>query len=194
MRLPSAAHTSRPWRIHEIAADFRLEDVWAMPTPGGPEDFPQLVKMIVAGNPFKGSSRAVRVLEAVRLKLGERFGWDDPEAAVGSRVDSLQGRLAADLRQTDPPSFEALPFDSLYLLDDEFAAEGANRTMHGVLHLGWVADESGGYRGQLAILVKPNGGFGKAYMAAIKPFRHLIVYPTLMRQWDRAWRRRHPGD
>jgi hypothetical protein len=28
MRLPNTAHTSRPWRIHEIARDFRLEDVW----------------------------------------------------------------------------------------------------------------------------------------------------------------------
>lgn len=38
MRLPSTAHTSRPWRIHGIAPDFRVEDVWALPTPGGPDD------------------------------------------------------------------------------------------------------------------------------------------------------------
>ena len=35
MRLPNTAHTSQPWRIHEITGDFRLEDVWALPTPGG---------------------------------------------------------------------------------------------------------------------------------------------------------------
>ena len=40
MRLPNTAHTSRPWRIHEFARDFRLEDVWALPTPGGPGRFP----------------------------------------------------------------------------------------------------------------------------------------------------------
>jgi hypothetical protein len=34
MRLPNNAHTSRPWRIHELTHDFRLEDVWALPTPG----------------------------------------------------------------------------------------------------------------------------------------------------------------
>jgi hypothetical protein len=28
MRLPNSAHTSRPWRIHELTRDFRLEDVW----------------------------------------------------------------------------------------------------------------------------------------------------------------------
>src|SRR5262245_41831576 len=27
MRLPDAAYTSRPWRIHELTRDFRLEDV-----------------------------------------------------------------------------------------------------------------------------------------------------------------------
>jgi hypothetical protein len=42
----------------------------------------------------------------------------------------------------------------------------------------------------LVLLVKPNGLFGRAYMAAIKPFRHLIVYPGLMRTIERGWRRR----
>src|SRR3712207_8811687 len=44
--------------------------------------------------------------------------------------------------------------------------------------------------GQMAVLVKPNGLFGKAYMAAIKPFRYLIVYPALMRMIEREWRAR----
>ena len=44
MRLPSSAHSSRPWRIHELTRDFRLEDVWALPTPGGPDDFPRLMR------------------------------------------------------------------------------------------------------------------------------------------------------
>ena len=52
--------------------------------------------------------------------------------------------------------------------------------MHGVLHLGWVTDGAGAYRGQMAVLVKPNGRLGRAYMAAIAPFRHLIVYPRMI--------------
>jgi len=52
-------------------------------------------------------------------------------------VRSLRERLPADLREAPPgPVFESLPFTSLYLLVDEFAAEMANRTVHGVLHLG----------------------------------------------------------
>jgi len=62
--------------------------------------------------------------------------------------------------------------------------------MHGVMHLGWVPDGTGGYRGQMAVLVKPNGLFGLAYMTAIRPFRHLIVYPALIRQIEDEWRRR----
>jgi hypothetical protein len=190
MRLPSAAHTSRPWRIHEITRDFRLEDVWALPTPGGPDDFPRLVEQAVSLDPSRSSSRASRALFAIRWKLGELLGWDDPDAGLGARVPTLRDRLPADLREAPAPDAHALPFTSLYLLDDEWAAEIANRTMHGVIHIGWVPDGAGGYRGQMAILVKQNGLLGSAYMAAIRPFRHLIVYPALMRQIERQWRAR----
>jgi hypothetical protein len=189
MRVPNTAHTSRPWRIHELTSDFRLEDVWQLSTPGGPGDFHRLVEAIASGNPSQGSSLAVRTLFAIRWKLGELLGWDGPDDGVGSRVPTLRDRLPDDLRAAPPgPGFDALPFRSLYQLDDEFAAEIANRTMHGVMHLGWVADGSGGYRGQMAVLVKPNGLLGTAYMAAIRPFRHLIVYPPMLRQIGRAWR------
>lgn len=56
------------------------------------------------------------------------------------------------------------------------------------MHVGWVPDGTGGYRGQLAALVKPNGRFGAAYMAAIKPFRRLLVYPALLRSIERDWK------
>ena len=39
MKLPSSDHFSQPWRIHDLTRDFHLEDVWALPTPGGPDDF-----------------------------------------------------------------------------------------------------------------------------------------------------------
>src|SRR4030081_1717384 len=128
------------------------------------------------------------MLVAIRWKLGELLGWDGPDTGLGSRVPTLRDRLPADLRDAPGPDFDALPFTSLYLLEDEFAAEIANRTMHGVMHLGSVPDGTGGYRGQMAVLVKPNGLLGRAYMAAIRPFRHLIVYPLMMREIEREWR------
>jgi hypothetical protein len=191
MRLPDTAHTSRPWRIHQLASDFRVEDVWALPTPGGPGDFPKLVDLLASGDglPRGSGSGAVRALWEIRWKAGQLLGWDGPQAGLGSRVPTLRDRLPAGLRGAPPgPGFRALPFTPLYLLDDEWAAEIANRTMHGVMHLGWVPDGSGGYRGQLAVLVKPNGLLGTGYMAAIRPFRHLIVYPALIQETGRAWR------
>jgi hypothetical protein len=189
MKLPNAEHTTRPWRIHELTRDFRLEDVWALPTPGGPDDFPRLVQLVASFDPGESSSRPVRTLFAIRWKLGELLGWDGPDAGLGSRVPTLRDRLPADLRETPPgPGSDELPFTSLYLTDDECALEIANRTVHGVLHVGWVPDRSGGYRGQMAILVKPNGLLGTAYMTAITPFRHLLVYPAMMREIEREWR------
>ncbi len=188
MKLPAAAHSAQPWRIHEIVPDFRLEDVWALPTPGGPDDFRRLVEGALALDPTHSSSRLVRALFAVRERLGALVGWDNPTTGVGSRVPTLRERLPADLREAPRPDFVSLPFSSLYLTDNEFAAEAANETMHGILHFGWVADGSGGYRGQMAVLVKPNGLLGKTYMAAIAPFRHLIVYPQLMRDIAQMWR------
>jgi hypothetical protein len=206
MRLPDTAHTSRPWRIHEFTPEFRLEDVWALPTPGGPDDFPRLVRLIASGNASRDSKGAARALWAIRLKLGEILGWDGPDAGprsdAGSGSDaspapdrtSLRGRLPADLRDLPPgPDFRALPFTPLYITADEFAAEIINRTVHGVLHLGWVRDGAGSYHGQLAVLVKPNGVLGTGYMAAIAPFRHLIVYPPMIRQIGQAWRARDAG-
>jgi len=188
MKLSNTAHTVRPWRIHELTGDFRLEDVWALPTPGGPDDFSRLVQLMASGDPSQGTSFAVRTLFAIRWKLGELLGWDGPDAGLGSRVPSLRDRLPPDLRDAPTgPHFDALPFTSLYLLHDEWAAEIANRTMHGVMHIGWVPDGTGGYRGQMAVLVKPNGLLGTAYMAAIRLFRHLIVYPALTKEFGREW-------
>ncbi len=188
MRLPTTAHTSRPWRIHELTVGFQLEDVWALPTPGGPDDFPRLVELIAAGDPAHGSSRTARVLWAIRLRAGELLGWDGP---AHSRGPTLRDRLSADLRDTPSgPHFRALPFTPLYLTGNEFAAEIRNRTVHGVMHLGWVPDETGGYHGQLAVYVKPRGLLGTTYMATIRPFRHLIVYPPMIRQIGRNWERR----
>ena len=200
MRLPQAAHTSRPWRIHELVPDFRLEDVWALPTPGGPDDFPRLVQLGATDEPrelnAKGQyvgdgshgtlSRVSRALFELRWKLGEVFGWDREDSGVGRRVASLRERLPADLRDA-PAGPDSVPMTSIYLTGDEWAAEMANRTVHSVMHVGWVPDGNGGFRGQMAVLVKPNGWLGAAYMAAIKPFRYLIVYPALMRSIERDW-------
>jgi Protein of unknown function (DUF2867) len=207
MRLPNTAHTSRPWRIHELTPDFRVEDVWALPTPGGPDDLVRLVRQFATDDPREldakgryvgdGShgvlSRVSRTIFTLRWKLGELLGWDDPASGVGHRVSSLRDRLPADLRDGPRgPDPSSVPMTSLYLTEEEWATELANRTVHSVMHIGWVSDGAGGYRGQMAVLVKPNGLFGRAYMAAIRPFRRTLVDPALVRMIGREWRRRTP--
>ena len=186
MRLPDAAHTQRPWRIHELAYDFRLEDVWTPDVTGDRDGFRTLVETMAAGDTSSSPSPIARALFALRWQLGELFGWDEEEKKIGARVPTLRDRLPDDLLDGPTgPDFATLPFSSLYQTDDEWAAEIANGTMHGIMHWGLVPQPGGGHRIQMAVLVKPNGMFGTAYMAAIKPFRLLFVYPALMRQIER---------
>ena len=190
MKLASNAHFSRPWRIHELTRDFRLEDVWALPTPGGPDDFQRLIRMVTSFDEAKPRLSVVGVLFAIREMLGRAFGWDD--TAEDPSRPSLRDRLPADLRES-PSTVSPAMFTPLYQLDDEWAAELINQTVHGVIHLGWVPNETGGYRGQMAILVKPNGPLGRAYMAAIMPFRYLIVYPQMLKGIGRKWLSQNAG-
>ena len=188
-KLHTTAHSGMPWRIHDIANDFRVEDVWALPTPGGPDDFPRLVDLMDSFDPAE-SSPVVRALFAIRWRLGGWLGLDRGDAGLGARVPSLRERLPADLRGDVDVAMPAdSPFRPVYLTDREAAFEIANETMHGVLHLGWVPDGAGGHRGQMAVLVKPNGRFGRAYMTAITPFRYAFVYPLMLRSIGRRWRR-----
>lgn len=192
MRLPESEHSSRPWRIHEITSDFRVEDVWTFRTPGaGPDDFPVMLDALRAAGGLNQNPPLIRFLFAVRWKLGALFGWDKPDAGLAGRVESLCDRLPSDLRQdVAGAAVPNIPFTMVYELHDECALELANKTVHDICHLGWVPAANGEYELRMAALVKPNGLFGRLYMAAIKPFRYVIVYPALTRRWECAWRER----
>lgn len=193
MRLPRTAHTSRPWRIHEIARDFQVEDVWELSVTGAPEELGRLVRQFTNDDRTSLSSPVVRALFAIRWKLGALLGWDKADAGLGGRVGSLRERLPEDLRAAGArgPDLQAVPFTSVYQTRDEWVAESANRTVHAVMHIGWVADPTPGdpdrHRARMAVLVKPNGLLGAVYMACIKPFRYLGVYPKMLAAIGREW-------
>lgn len=187
--LPRSEFYARPWRIHEIAPDFRVVDVWQLPTPGHADDLAGLAELFATGPGDDDASGIVRLVWSVRWGLGRVLGWDNPQHGVGIRVPSLNARLPEDLRDCPiGPDFTDLPFTPIYLLPNEFAAELANKTCHGVLHLGWVRTEFGCWTAQMTVLVQPNGSLGRAYMAGIQPFRHTLVYPSLLRRIERDWR------
>lgn len=191
--LPDSEHFDRPWRIHEVAPDFRLEDVWALRTPGGPDDLPRLAALIVDPATDDDLPLLVRALLEIRSRLGLALRLDTEGSGTGSRVASLRDRLPEDLRDgpTGPDAPDE-PFSPVYLTDREWVIEIANRTVHCLLHVGWVRDETG-WHGQIAVLNKPNGLLGKAYMAFIQPFRYHIVWPGLVRTIARDWQRQHGG-
>jgi hypothetical protein len=192
MRLPNSAHEAHAWRIREIAPDFRLEDAWALPVHGGIEDFARLLEVMGSLDLSNGGSCATRALFRIRWRVGELLGWDTPNGALpipGNSEASLIDRLPEDLRGTATDAGSS-PFTPLFRTDVEWAGELSNRTVHGVMQLAWVPTADGLYQGRMAVYVKPRGRLGAAYMTAISPFRHLVVYPALLRQIERAWNAR----
>lgn len=202
MRIPNAEHEAGPWRIRQIAPDFEVEDVWALPARGSAADFEKLLEGMTALDPANADNLPTRALWRLRDQIGRWFDLGTISEPVdgarrapipGTGEMSLLERLPDDLRGTaDDVDFGSLPFVPLYRTDDEFAAEIWNRTMHGVMHLAWVDQGDGTYQGQMAVYVKTRGAFGKGYMLLIKPFRYLIVYPALIRQVERRWNKLVP--
>ncbi|WP_309128449.1 DUF2867 domain-containing protein [Microbacterium sp.] len=205
MRLPAAEHLTRDWHIHRIVPDFVVEDVWALPVGGRAQDFGCLVDLMTSHDAEDEHGRidfldsaAARLLWRLRDLLGRLLGLGaiTDNAGVHERYSvpgtdrqlTLAERVDEELRATaDGIRFSSVPMNALYLLHDEFAAEISNATMHGVMHLSWVSLGEDVYEGRMAVLVKPRGPLGRAYMAAIRPFRHFIVYPALLRYLEKSW-------
>ena len=193
-RLTTSKHSRFPWRIKEIAPDFKLIDAWALPARGTLEEFADLLEIFANLDPAADDgSQPSRALFAFRDWLGQRLGWDEQGDALpipGCTETSLRERLPADLEAGQGGALGGTSFNVVFETPTEWAAEISNGTVHAILHLGWVKRKDGAYRGQMGVYVKPRGRLGPLYMALIAPFRHYIVYPALMRRIDRTWKAR----
>lgn len=200
MRIPNEIHLAHPWRIHEVLPDFTLEDVWAVPGIVGPlEDFDRAVAMVISSDPAHTANRPARLLWQARDLVGRRLDLGTISGSAprssdltvpGTSETTLAGRLPPDLATTATDvRFAQLPFVPLYRTADEFAAEISNRTVHAVMHLAWAPRGEASYQGQMAVYVRPRGLAGRSYMALIRPFRHLVVYPALERELEERWSR-----
>src|SRR5258708_6417722 len=132
MRIPNAVHESHAWRIREIAPDFTVEDVWALPVYGGAADFKKLLEVMASLDPTNRGSFATRLLFRLRWRLGRWFRWDDPATKLpipGEQESSLAGRLPNDLRNT-AAGLRFPPFTPLYRTRDGFAAGVSDQTRH----------------------------------------------------------------
>jgi hypothetical protein len=201
MRRPVADHRNPAWQVHELARDFELLDVWRFPIRvGGAVDFATVVDFLdeTQAAMTRGSSLAASLFR-LRDALGRIFGWDERAGDLsipGSEETSIRDRLPQDAR-CDPGAEaggDASPesaFELVYLTESESLREIKNATVHALLHLARVpldpADPTGPWAPQMAVYVKPRGRLGRFYMALISPFRHLVVYPTMMRAVAEAW-------
>lgn len=198
-RIPRNEHADGNWRIIDIAADFELEDLWALPATGSLADFARVLDLMDAVDIAHDGSLPTRFVWWFRDLLGKWFGLGrisaGPEPTAlpipSSASTTLADRLPRDLIGTIAPGLVPpdAPFTALYQTDREYASEMSNRTVHSIMHLAWAHVGNDTYQAQMAVYVKTRGVFGRAYMEFIKPFRYALVYPELMRLIDRAWRR-----
>lgn len=207
-RIDPKDHLSRQWRVHALAADFALLDVWDYPITTGPEHdlayfeafARQLERAISEGPGLAG------ILFRVRTAVGRLFGWDEtsqPLPILGCKETSLRQRLEPSERsdapvdpaadKSGPSPAEGIVFTTVYHHHDELLEEISNSTVHALAHVSWIDRGCGRFGPRMAVYVKPRGWAGRLYMSIINPFRVFVVYPAMMRHLQRQWERAH-GD
>lgn len=220
MEADPRAHAARPWRVHTLAPDFELLDLWVLPLDADPargETFDDFLRVFARNGmssarpvyPLRPTSfgdvlHALRLagmatLLALRHLLGRVFGLDGDrgELAIPGRHETrVRARLDADDRRRDSgalPERVGGAFERVYAFPEEALLEIANRTIHALLHLSWVETAGGRRVVVLAVYVKSRGWQSRAYMGLIRPFRHAIVYPAWIAHLTRTWRHLRPA-
>jgi hypothetical protein len=177
--------------VHDFLQDVPLHDVWAIPLRGGgPGRTIHDFRPLFAFARLQEVNPAVRALVGLRTRLGTLFGWDQQRPAWGA--ESYVHRLTPmdRARSVVPPGTPEGPFTTLYVFEHEQLSEVRNATVHAFSSLS-MGEAQGGYLVYWAIYVKPVSRLTGLYMTAIAPFRHLLVYPAIIRMVQRAWDERH---
>src|SRR5262249_4623509 len=127
----------------------------------------------------------VAALFNFRFFLGRVFGWDNPDRY---ERDSYIHRLSDEdrARSLITPGTPDGPFRLLNLLPTESVREVQNATVHAFLCEA-LRESDSRYRYYWGVYVKSVSRFTPLYMALIKPFRHWVVYPAILRRIRKAW-------
>jgi hypothetical protein len=191
MRIEPNEFRARTLRVHDLLEDVPLQDVWAIPLRGGGAG--RTIHDLRPLFTFAGLQEAnplVKGLFSLRTRLGTFFGWD--QLRPGWSTESYVQRLTPmDRSQSvvSPGTLEG-PFSTLYVFEQEQLSELRNATVHAFLSLS-MRPARGGYLAYWAIYVKPVSRLTPLYMAMIAPFRHVLVYPAIIRQVQRSWTERY---
>jgi hypothetical protein len=185
-----------PLRVHAFLAGVPLHDVWAVDLPRMRGGITLTEFLRCAGNLFQRPEPAVRTLLSIRFFIGGLFGWD--RETTGSFSESFAQRLTDEdrMRSLVPAGTPNGLFRIVYRFENEQLDEVANRTVHAGA-LSALVEAAAGYRFYFAVYVREVSPFTQLYMAAIDPFRKLIVYPALLRgisaQWSATFRPDRPS-
>jgi SAM-dependent methyltransferase len=198
-------HHSHHWKVHEIARDFELLDVWEFPIwadKNKNQDFALFLKIMQQPPKTRITSFfSIRYLTAgflvvLRMYLGETFNLDKNINTLpipGSKELSFRERLSEeDLKRSLEESKGEGAQDNgtwrtVYRYENEMLTELSNDTVHALMHLGWVHKHGNYYTAQLAVYAKPRGALGEFYMRLIMPFRQLVVYPAMLDEVEKRW-------
>jgi hypothetical protein len=176
-----------PLRVHEFLAGVPLHDVWAVDLRS-PRSGITLDEFLRAANeqPFTPSP-VVRGLLQLRFFIGRLFAWDRPRPSLQAAPTFADRLTDADrARSLTPPGVSERPFQVVYRFENEKLVELVNRTVHAAA-LTALVETANNYRLYFAVYVRSVGRFTPFYMAAINPFRKLIVYPSLLRSVRANW-------
>lgn len=190
----------REWKVNEITQDFKLWDLWEFPIKADnsknenfqvfEEVYWKGIKKLMTSRTFAG------FLFSLRNTLSYIFPFDknvDVLPIPGCRETSVKYRMnPEDLKRSrEIESFrEKYPeiiFNPVYLFENESLYEISNNTVHALLHFGWIEKDNGSYTATMGTYTKTRGIFGRSYLKAIEPFRHLIVYPTMINMIKTEW-------
>jgi len=178
-----------PLEVHAILTDVALRDVTCVGLRGGgPSRTLADIRRLTSHGPAKVGGRGARALFALRGWLGRLFGWDRVRDYGDSYATRVPAQLAA--RSVLPAGSNAGMFRVLYELPHESLVEGRNATVHALLCTALIP-AGDDYKLYWAVYVKPVSRLTRYYMAAIEPFRRLIVYPSVLGGVRREWERRY---
>ena len=208
------AHRARGWRVHTLAPDFELLDLWEVPLDADPshgETFAEFLRVFLASGAdlwpvyrlrptsFADAVHAARIGAALALlRLPPRprpacsaLDADRDLAIPGCREERVRARLddadrAARHRPLARPGRRVRSSPSTRSPTRHCSRSPTAPSMR-LLHLSWVAAPNGRRTVVLAIYVKSRGWQSRAYLALIRPFRHLVVYPAWIAHLTRTW-------
>ena len=190
MKVDNELHRDRPLYVHAFIPDFTLDTVWRVPVELKSHHTLQqfLDRFSKAGEELETTGLA-GLLFKTRRWIGRVLRWDEKPVQDRLVRGSLRERYARreGLDLQDLPSPGEGYFVPVYQLQNEFLSEIENKTVHAALHFSRVAREDGTWEIYLAIYAKPKGIVGRLYLAIVRPFRHWIVYPSMMSAVKKDW-------